>query len=144
MTIDLEKFFPVKIIDAEEGFRPFDPLFRQEHVLILYFKIHVLLQRFDEEIRQFVQIGLHTRGTGNDQRHLCGIQQYGIRFVHDAVIVIPQKTLLPGFGQIMEQIIEAKTAVRCIQDIGGIQLLCLGVIGEYIGKIGVDDGKRKG
>ena len=117
MPVQFKIVLAVKLLNIEKFLCIGNPFFREPYHLVLYFVVLVLLECRDKKIRHLIQIGLDTRRSGDDQRHLRRIKEYHVRFIYDHIIKFTQETLLLPADQIIKQIIKSKRTMRCVNNI---------------------------
>ena len=144
MVLPLDGVQAVDIGQAQQLGRPVEALLGERRGLVLFvdgviaggvlfarllaFDHFAAHQLGDDAVGLVILVGGFFAGAGNDQRGAGFVDQDGIDFVDDGVVVRALHAVLDAELHVVAQVIEAEFVVGAVGDIGGVGFLALLVV----------------
>ena len=117
----------VEVVDAEQFLDALRPLVGERGGLgfLVHGVVAFLLKLTDDLVHLLVQIGGFVGGAGDDERRAGFVDEDGVHFVDNGVMMAALHKLLGVKFHVVTQIVKAELVVRAVGDIRGIGRLAL-------------------
>ena len=114
--------FVVQVLDTELLFHLFDSRFGGHHdaLVFLHIEVDAAHQGANDGSELVVQRCRIGDATGDDQRGACLVDEDGVDFVDDGVVMSALHLVGDGAGHVVAQVVEAELVVGSVGDVGGI------------------------